>query len=262
MNIDFSLILLNLTVITGIVWAADKWLFSRRRSQNRHRDGSAMDTSGRRDPLIVEYSRFLFPVVLIVLVLRSFVAEPFRIPSGSMLPTLEIGDFILVNKFTYGLRLPVWNTKFISISSPHRGDVIVFRYPENPSIDYIKRVVGVPGDEISYQNKIVYVNGRPSSVLPEGQYPTPENLQFDRFNEDLAGVKHSILTYQGAPSIDFAVTVPAGKYFVMGDNRDNSKDSRYWGFMPEENLVGKAIFVWMNWQWGDWPKLSRVGTFN
>ncbi|HID48172.1 MAG TPA: signal peptidase I [Chromatiales bacterium] len=209
--------------------------------------------------MLVEYARFLFPVVLVVLVLRSFVAEPFRIPSGSMLPTLEVGDFILVNKFTYGIRLPVLNTEILDLGAPQRGDVIVFRYPENPSIDYIKRVVGVPGDEIAYYNKVLYINGKQAKQEPKMPYqPAFPNLK--RFREQLDGVEHDILVNVMYPAGDFIVTVPPDSYFVMGDNRDNSRDSRYWGFVPEQNLVGKAMLIWMNWQWGHWPELGRIGT--
>ena len=256
MNIDFSLILVVATFVTGIIWGLDNLLFAKKRKAS----GEADEETGKlKEPLLVEYSRFLFPVVLIVLLLRGFVAEPFRIPSGSMLSTLEIGDFILVNKFAYGIRPPVWNKKLIGIANPERGDVIVFRYPENPSVDYIKRVVGVPGDEIAYLNKVLYINGKKIEQEPLGVYQAGfPNLK--RFKEDLDGVEHDILVNIMAPAGDFVVKVPPNSYFVLGDNRDNSRDSRFWGFVPDENLVGKAFMIWMNWQWGHWPEWHRIGT--
>lgn len=256
MNIDFSLILLLATLITGIIWGLDALLFAKKRRAKGEVDE---ETGKPKEPILVEYSRFLFPVVLIVLVLRGFVAEPFRIPSGSMLSTLEIGDFILVNKFAYGIRPPVWNKKVIDIADPERGDVIVFRYPENPSIDYIKRVVGVPGDEVAYYNKVLYINGKRIEQEPLGVYQAGfPNLK--RFREQLGEVEHDILVNVMHPAGDFVVTVPENSYFVLGDNRDNSRDSRFWGFVPDENLVGKAFMIWMNWEWGHWPKWGRIGT--
>lgn len=256
MNIDFSLILLVATLVTGIIWGLDSLLFAKKRKA----EGEVDEKTGKpKEPILVEYSRFLFPVVLIVLILRGFVAEPFRIPSGSMLSTLEIGDFILVNKFAYGIRPPVWNKKIIDIDDPQRGDVIVFRYPENPSVDYIKRVVGVPGDEIAYFNKVLYINGKKMEQQPLGVYQAGfPNLK--RFKEDLDGVEHDILVNVMSPAGDFVVKVPPHSYFVLGDNRDNSRDSRFWGFVPDENLVGEAFMIWMNWQWGHWPKWHRIGT--
>ena len=256
MNIDFSLILLVATLVTGIVWGLDALLFAKKRKAGGEVDE---ETGKPKEPILVEYSRFLFPVVLIVLVLRGFLAEPFRIPSGSMLPTLEIGDFILVNKFAYGIRPPVWNQKIIDIADPQRGDVIVFRYPENPSIDYIKRVVGVPGDEIAYYNKVLYINGKRIEQEPLGVYQAGfPNLK--RFKEQMDEVEHDILINVMQPAGDFVITVPEKSYFVLGDNRDNSRDSRFWKFVPDENLVGKAFMIWMNWEWGNWPQWSRIGT--
>ena len=255
MNIDFSLILLLATLITGIIWGLDALLFAKKRQASGEVDE---ETGKPKEPILVEYSRFLFPVVLIVLILRGFVAEPFRIPSGSMLPTLEIGDFILVNKFAYGIRPPVWNKKIIDLSDPEHGDIIVFRYPENPSIDYIKRVVGVPGDEIAYYNKVLYINGKRIEQEPLGVYQAGfPNLK--RFREK-GEVEHDILKNVMHPAGDFVVTVPENSYFVLGDNRDNSRDSRFWGFVPDENLVGKAFMIWMNWEMGHWPEWSRIGT--
>ncbi|MGU9977397.1 MAG: signal peptidase I [Candidatus Oxydemutatoraceae bacterium WSBS_2016_MAG_OTU14] len=201
----------------------------------------------------------LFWVLLLVLIIRSFIIEPFRIPSGSMLPTLEIGDFILVNKFTYGLRLPVFRNKLIEIGQPSRGDVVVFKYPSNPAQDFIKRVVGVPGDVIRYLNKVVYVNDQASTyqAFPskqEGEYAT--GLQ-----EDLFGHEHLIQINPHSRSMGGKWVVPEGHYFVMGDNRDNSNDSRRWGFVPESHLLGRAFMVWMHWNWNGEKHLnfSRVG---
>lgn len=253
MNIDFALILVVGTLVTGIIWLLDHFFWAKKRPPVPE------DSDKTNEPVVVEYARFLFPVFIIVLVLRGFIAEPFRIPSGSMLPTLKVGDFILVNKFAYGLRLPVLNKKFIAISEPERGDVIVFRYPEDPSIDYIKRVVGVPGDEVAYYNKVLYINGKPAKQQPEGDLMI-DFYQYQQLEEQYEDVKHKILVNKMLPAADFVVTVPANKYFAMGDNRDNSRDSRVWGFVPEENLVGKAFLVWMSWRWGDWPELGRVGT--
>ncbi len=255
MNIDFSLILAILILVSGIIWAADAWFFAPRRS------GAENAAEEIKEPAIVEFSRFIFPVVLIVFVLRGFIAEPFRIPSGSMLPTLEIGDFILVSKFSYGIRIPVINRKIIDLGKPERGDVIVFRYPENPSIDYIKRVIGVPGDEIAYYNKILYINGKMAEQQPVGPY-AGGFLQYQRLTETLPDpkLKHDILHASSQAAQDFILTVPENGYFVMGDNRDNSRDSRYWGFVPDENLLGRAFFVWMSWEFGHWPKWRRIGT--
>ena len=253
MNIDFALILVVGSLVTGIIWLLDHLFWAKKRPAVP--EGS----DETNEPVIVEYARFLFPVFIIVLVLRGFVAEPFRIPSGSMLPTLKVGDFILVNKFSYGLRLPVLNKKFIPISEPSRGDVIVFRYPEDPSIDYIKRVVGVPGDEVAYYNKVLYINGKPAKQQAEEDIMI-DFFQYKQLEEEYDGVKHKILVNKMLPAADFVVTVPEGKYFAMGDNRDNSRDSRVWGYVPEENLVGKAFLVWMSWRWGDWPEPGRIGT--
>lgn len=201
---------------------------------------------------IVDYGRSLFPVILIVFALRSFVVEPFRIPSGSMLPTLHLGDFILVNKFSYGIRLPIIYQKIIPIGSPDRGDVMVFRFPEDPKVDFIKRVVGLPGDRVRVVGRNVTINGKKleQKLVEQGHqandlrggYPT------NRYLEQLGDVEHNILVRQGGRgSRGFEGVVPEGHYFVMGDNRDNSRDSRYWGFVPEQNLVGKAFLIWFSW---------------
>lgn len=255
MDYDFSFFLLVATVVTGLIWGSYLLYLKKQ--------GFAF--SEENEPLVVEYARSFFPIVLIVLVLRSFIAEPFRIPSGSMMPTLLIGDFILVNKFTYGIRLPVINTKIIELNEPQRGDIVVFRFPKDPTVDYIKRVVGVPGDKIVYQDKKLYVNGKPAPQVALGQYQGVGQGQdmtgAERFVEDLSGVNHDILVRPDAMSAEGVYTVPEGHYLMMGDNRDNSNDSRYWGFVPEENLVGKAFFIWMNWDWRNGGvSLGRIGT--
>ena len=259
MNIDFSLVLLIVVLVSGSIWAIDALFFAVKR--NIDETNEKLEKGFTNEPAVVEFARFIFPVVLIVFILRGFIAEPFRIPSGSMLPTLEVGDFILVSKFNYGVRIPVINKKIIDLGIPERGDVIVFRYPENPSIDYIKRVIGVPGDEIGYYNKILYINGKIAEQQPIGDYPYGySNLK--RFSEKLPNpeLNHHILVSNSQPASDFVFLVPEQSYFVMGDNRDHSSDSRFWGVVPDENLVGRAFFVWMSWEFGDWPKWHRVGT--
>ena len=241
MDFDFSFFLLAATVVTGVVWGSYLLLLRAK--------GEVFDEAN--EPWLVEYARSFFPVVLIVLLLRSFLAEPFRIPSGSMMPTLLVGDFILVNKFTYGIRLPVFNNKIIEINEPKRGDIVVFRYPKDPTVDYIKRVIGLPGDKITYQNKQLYVNDQPATQSLLGQYEGvgqgKDMTGAEHIKENLHGVNHSILVRPDALTAEGVYVVPQGSYFVMGDNRDNSNDSRYWGVVPEENLVGKAFFIWMNW---------------
>jgi signal peptidase I len=199
----------------------------------------------------VDYGRSLFPVIMIVFILRSFIVEPFRIPSGSMLPTLHLGDFILVNKAAYGLRLPIIYHKVISTGSPDRGDVMVFRFPENPKINFIKRVVGLPGDQIRVVGRTLYVNGNKTpQQLVDGNHQTKDRRAYisNRYLETLDEITHDILVRRGGRgSKGFDGVVPEGHYFVLGDNRDNSRDSRYWGFVPEENLVGRAFFIWMAW---------------
>jgi signal peptidase I len=210
------------------------------------------------DPMLVEYSKSFFPVILVVFLIRSFIAEPFKIPSGSMMPTLLAGDFILVNKFTYGLRVPILNNTFIEVNHPKRGDVFVFHYPPDPSIDYIKRVVGVPGDKIVYQDKQLYINGQKMDMtyLDDYQYESVglNQVHAKRYSEQLGDVKHDVLIEENSFSKEGGVEVPPGYYFAMGDNRDNSKDSRYWGFVPERNLVGKAFFIW--WNFDDFKRIG------
>ncbi len=255
MDYDFSFFLVLATFVTGIVWGVYILL-----QRNKIIDASAPE------PIIVEYARSFFPVVLVVLLLRSFLFEPFRIPSGSMMPTLLVGDFILVNKFTYGVRLPVLNTKIIEKGSPQRGDIVVFRFPKDPTVDYIKRVVGLPGDRIGYYNKQVFVNGAPVKQTALGEYiggSQAAGMEGESlFSEELGHVTHDILVRKSDPSArEGEFVVPSGQYFVMGDNRDNSNDSRFWGAVPEANLVGRAFFIWMSWDSGK-PGISfnRIGT--
>lgn len=267
MNINFPLILVLATLFTGIVWLIDRALFAAGRQA---RAAESKDPQQKekllKEPLLVEYSRAFFPVILIVLLLRSFLAEPFRIPSGSMMPTLLIGDFILVNKFSYGLRLPVLNTKFLDVSEPQRGDVVVFRYPENPSIDYIKRVVGLPGDHVAYHDKTLYINGKPIPKEPLGTYigfgAGAASTGSTLWLEHLDGVDHDILIRPDVRGPEPDLVVPEGQYFMMGDNRDNSRDSRYFGFVPEQNLVGKAFMIWMSWDGSDkavvWDRIGQM----
>lgn len=255
MDFDFSFFLVAATFVTGVIWGGYA-LFLKL---------SPPRAEQAKEPILVEYARSFFPIVLIVLILRSFLVEPFRIPSGSMMPTLLIGDFILVNKFAYGIRLPVLNKKIIDIGEPKRGDIVVFRYPKNPTVDYIKRVIGVPGDRIAYYNKQLYVNGKRVKQVSLGRYQgvgQGESMTgANHLSEDLSGVEHSILTQQGMPTVEGVYVVPEGQYFVMGDNRDNSNDSRYWGTVPEQNLVGKAFFIWMNWDWQNHGiGFDRIGT--
>jgi signal peptidase I len=253
---DFSLILFLLVCATGTIWALDRLVWSAARvraAKTLVQTGGGEEAVRRaqKEPLLVEYARAFFPVILIVFALRSFVVEPFRIPSGSMLPSLVVGDFILVNKFGYGIRLPVINAKIIKVGEPQRGDVAVFRYPRDPSVNYIKRIIGLPGDHIVYDNKKLYINGKMMPQGPATSYAVKLDgrLEYEtaRVTENLDGVKHSILL---SPRPDTSVSefdVPPGHYFVMGDNRDHSNDSRYWGFVPEANLVGKAFFIWFSW---------------
>lgn len=251
MDIDFPLVLVLLTFGTGIVWAGDRLLLAPRRLA-RQSEGSGVE-----EPWLVETSRSFFPVLAIVLVLRSFLVEPFQIPSGSMLPTLLVGDFILVNKYDYGVRLPVAGTKILDLGQPERGDIMVFRYPEDGKTNYIKRVVGLPGDKIQYRNKTLTINGEVVYEQFIANLP-PDAL----FQEQLGDVSHQILKTPLRPATLGAGewTIPEGKYFVMGDNRDNSNDSRFWGLVPDEMVVGRAFAIWMHWQSFDsLPSFSRAG---
>ncbi len=258
MNFDFAAFLMVAAAVTGVIWALDAAVWApRRRLQGAGGEaGTSAGAAAPREPLLVEYSRAFFPIILIVLLLRSFVVEPFRIPSGSMEPTLLPGDFILVNKFDFGLRLPAFDVKVLPVGEPTRGEVIVFRYPRNPSVDYIKRVVGLPGDHIAYRDKIVYINGKPQKQTVLGQYINEDGLPVpgvQERSERLGNVTHDILvytepTFQTYPCMPKGgYTVPPHHYFMMGDNRDNSNDSRYWCAVPEKNLVGRAFLIWMSW---------------
>ena len=298
---NFSLLLLILTVVTFAYWLAERLYFApRRRAAAAALEGEEVvrreqlarqgitevddRTSAARQSILMQpwwldWTAGLFPVILAVFILRSFLFEPFKIPSGSMIPTLLVGDLILVNKFHYGIRLPVINKKIIQNHDPQRGDVVVFRYPRDPSQDYIKRVVGVPGDEVSFRNQQLYINGTAQPLEPTpppGYYDEVTLRYYPEYVETLEGVRHDVLInpqsrpfYLPEDQISFphrencrysaeGVTckVPPGNYFMMGDNRDNSQDSRYWGFVPDENIVGKAFFVWMN-----FGNLKRIGTF-
>lgn len=295
---NFALLLFLATVVTGAYWLAERFYFlpQRRRAAQALLDADTQrraeldrmgiqkvdgDVAEARERLLMQpwwldWTAGLFPVICAVFLLRSFLFEPFKIPSGSMIPTLLVGDLILVNKFTYGIRLPVINKKITEGNPVQRGDVMVFRYPPQPSMDYIKRVVGVPGDEIAYLNKRLTVNGKPvdTTALPDF-FDADAMRYFKQFDEQLGAQRHRIIVNPDAPAFvqgasNFAgregcrysvegVTckVPEGHYFMMGDNRDNSLDSRYWGFVPEANIVGKAFFVWMN-----FGNLKRIGSFN
>ncbi len=295
---NFALLLLLLTTITFLYWLAERlWFLPRRRraaaaleaSDAARRaelkrmgidkvDGDVAEARARilAQPWWLDWTAGLFPVIAVVFVLRSFLFEPFKIPSGSMIPTLQVGDLILVNKYHYGLRLPVFNKKFLANHDPQRGDVMVFHYPVDPRVDYIKRVVGLPGDEVSYLNKQLRINGQLVPEAPDTDYYVKESVAYEKaFKETLGNVDHAILINPSRPAavvpiVDFphsdacrytseGVTckVPPGQYFMMGDHRDDSQDSRYWGFVPDENIVGRAFFVWMN--FGD---LSRIGSFH
>ncbi|QDW67435.1 signal peptidase I [Luteimonas granuli] len=244
----FEIGLVVLTFASGIIWLLDRLFFAKAR---RERAGLLDDG---RDPVVVDYAKAFFPILAVVLVLRSFVAEPFRIPSSSMMPTLLVGDFILVNKFAYGLRLPINNRKVVGIGLPERGDVVVFRPPAYPDQDWIKRVVGLPGDHIAYRDNVLYVNGEASAYQTIGQYVGKgrgeEMTGATLLSENLGGDgRHEVLEIESPLFASHGAgewTVPEGEYFVMGDNRDRSDDSRFWGTLPESQLRGKAFLVWMN----------------
>jgi signal peptidase I len=298
---NFALILFILLVISGAMWLLDMlWLKKTRQATARAAladfdarnagrvgvnaaalaaDRAAMEDRMTRRPWYLEYTASFFPVILLVFVLRSFFFEPFRIPSGSMIPTLQIGDLILVNKYQYGVRLPVVNKKIIEVGSPQRGDVMVFRFPHNTQQDYIKRVVGLPGDRIEYVDRRLTVNGQPVETVPLGRYFEEGRVQYySEFTEKLGAVSHRIILSESAMGVPImpsgphthpdscryrpdgrglACLIPPGHYFMMGDNRDNSEDSRFWGFVPDENIVGRAFFIWMN-----FGNIGRIGSFN
>ncbi|WLI91660.1 signal peptidase I [Massilia sp. R2A-15] len=297
---NFALILFVLMVITGVIWFLDLFVFAKQRrvaadaalaafdgrNAKLAADGIKTDNTSRaaieaallRQPTWIEYSGSFFPVIALVFFLRSFLYEPFKIPSSSMVPTLLIGDLILVNKYAYGVRLPVLNKKIIDVGDPQRGDVMVFKYPKDMSQDYIKRVIGVPGDKITYENKRLTVNDKPVAYSDMPDYLEEDSLELrQQYKEDLPNAPHSILTMKNRRTIDlqqvdsfpnreacvysyekFTCIVPEGNYFMMGDNRDNSADSRYWGFVPNKNIVGKAFFVWMSSKFN----LKRIGSIH
>ncbi|EKS9796247.1 MULTISPECIES: signal peptidase I [Burkholderia] len=296
---NFALILFVLVILTGVAWVLDKLVFLPKRRKaadsaieefdrqqsridKRFADENAAQTRSKlrdeklRQPWWLEYTASFFPVILAVFVVRSFVVEPFKIPSGSMVPTLLVGDFILVNKFEYGLRLPVTNTKITQGSPLSRGDVVVFRYPKDESVDYIKRVIGLPGDTVAYQDKQLTINGQPVPETPLPDFFDDERQNYAKqFEETIGNKKNAILNNPAVPpfvmgaydypfrdnctynSRGVICKVPPGHYFMMGDNRDNSADSRYWGFVPDQNIVGRAFFIWMN-----FSDLKRIGSFN
>lgn len=295
---NFALLLFIASVVTGLYWLAERFYFLPQRqravveleAQDAKRreglakigiaqvDGDIQETKVKllMQPWWLDWTAGLFPVIIVVFLLRSFLFEPFKIPSGSMIPTLLVGDLILVNKFTYGVRLPVLNLKVTEGNKPQRGDVMVFRYPPKPSLDYIKRVVGVPGDTVAYLNKRLTINGKPveTNALPDF-FDEDASQYFKQFEETLGDKPHRLLNdarrpafvagvekFDGMENCNYTVegvtcTVPEGQYFMMGDNRDNSLDSRYWGFVPDKNIVGKAFFVWMN-----FTNLKRIGGFH
>ena len=261
---DFAAVLLLAAVITGVIWLFDAKVARKRR------------TSDVAEPVVVDMARAFFPVIVVVFLIRSFWVEPFKIPSGSMKPTLLVGDFILVNKYTYGIRLPVINKKVVDINPIRVGDVVVFRYPADPSVDYIKRVVGTPGDKIVYRNKRLTINGTAAPFQPSGFYTDAELnfLRLPTYTEKLGEKSHQMMVVPAQPPVDlaqvkqfahrsnceynddgFSCTVPPGHYFMMGDNRDQSSDSRYWGFVPDDHVKGRAFLVWMN--FGDFKRIGN-----
>jgi signal peptidase I len=295
---DFSLFLFLCTLVSGLYFAADMFILLPRRRESAAREllefdrhnaapggrgpeaiateRHAMEERLSARPWWVEYTAGFFPVILLVFLLRSFLFEPFRIPSGSMIPTLEIGDLILVNKFEYGIRLPIVNRTVVQIGQPKRGDVIVFRYPYDTTQDYIKRVVGLPGDRIEYHNHALKINGTPVALSAMDRYYEPGRAQtYQQYGEKLGEIQHRVIwadgdgaqAYAAVPQTNpsacvysdggVACTVPDGSFFVMGDNRDNSEDSRFWGFVPDRNIVGHAFFIWMN-----FGNVRRIGSFH
>lgn len=240
-DINFPLILTLLTLISGFIVLLDKLYLRKRRTIN------LKDTASKKEPLLIEYAHSFFPIFLIVLVLRSFLAEPFRIPSGSLEPTLLIGDFIVVNKFIYGLRLPVLDNVVLEIKRPERGDIVVFRWPPDGATYYIKRLIGLPGDHIEYKDKILTINGKKMEQSFIEYTVNLDNQKVEKRTEKLLDVVHEMYVRPDFKSKDFDIVVPENSYFVMGDNRDGSADSRSWGFVPYENLVGKAFATWLSW---------------
>jgi signal peptidase I len=258
MIIDFSFILVAAALVTGVVWGVYAYAIKPQREK-----GLGKGELPSAEPLVVEYARSFFPIILIVLVVRSFIFEPFRIPSDSMMPTLLDGDFIFVSKYAYGLKLPVVNTQVVPVGDPQRGDVVVFRLPSDPSINYIKRLVGLPGDRISVRNDQLFVNGERIAVEFNGTYQKEDEYFGAQLGlERLGDGTHTVMYIPGREAADFDGMVPAGHYYFMGDNRDNSRDSRFpeVGFVPEGNLVGKAVRIWLNVKLPSGPVLwSRIG---
>lgn len=254
MNLDFERILFYVLVLTGVIVLFDVLYFAPKRKKQQ----------SDKLPFIVDYARSFFPILLIVFSIRSFAFEPFRIPSGSLKPTLLVGDFILVNKFDYGFRLPVLHTKILAMNEPQRGDIVVFREPPTESRDLIKRVIGVPGDKISYKDKVLYINGNEMPQQFE-KYSTDQDEDLPSWEvvqkqENLFGINHGIYQIPGRENDDFEIVVPEGKYFMMGDNRDDSADSRSWGFLPEENIIGKATRVLISFDTLKHPvRVERIG---
>jgi len=255
-SLDLELILVSLTALAGFI-ILTYWVLQRGKEK----------TPRNKQPFLVDYAKSFFPVLLIVILLRSFVAEPFRIPSGSMIPTLEIGDFILVKKYSYGIRLPVIHTKIFDIGEPKRGDVVVFRYPPHPKVNFIKRLIGLPGDEVVWTaDKKLIINGVAATYQSNGEHRTLDRggrkIEVAKLKETLPNDDPHDLILFPMPTRPGKFIVPEGHYFMMGDNRDNSSDSRFWGFVPEANLVGKASLVWMHWNWldgGDGFQGKRIG---
>lgn len=261
-HFDFEFLLVAAVAVSGVIWLIDSLTFAKKRAK-------LTQGHAAHEPILVEYAKSFFPVLLAVMVLRSFIYEPFRIPSGSMMPSLLVGDFILVNKYHYGLRLPVVHTKITEGEAAKRGDVMVFRFPEDERMDFIKRVIGLPGDHISYYNRRLVVNGKSLPVEFKETYPgrgtTKDSMKGGEvYNETIDDISHMMMTDEQVKfSANGELIVPEGQFFVMGDNRDHSNDSRFWGFVPEENLVGKAVTVWMSWDWrsgGSGLDVSRIGT--
>jgi signal peptidase I len=260
MSIDFPLILALAVLFTGGVWLVDSLFFARAR---RERVLSTPDAAPPAEPTLVEYSRSFFPVLFVVFVLRSFIVEPFQIPSSSMEPTLEVGDYILVNKYTYGIRLPVLRTKVLDIRQPERGDVMVFFPPHMNKTYYIKRVIGIPGDRITYRNRQLYVNGERVVQEPLATLPGGAGSSYRISSAEFGAEGHLVKDDLRRPARDFSVIVRPGHYFMMGDNRDNSSDSRVWGQVSERDIVGKAFAVWMHWDsLFSLPSFDRVGGIN
>ncbi len=258
MSINFPLFLVVATALTGLIWLIEAFFLKPRREAAAEGVPEPMKEEALKEPVVVEYSISFFPVLAIVLVLRSFLFEPFQIPTGSMIPTLEVGDFILVNKYTYGIRLPVIGTKVVDMEAPQNGEIMVFIPPHQDEY-FIKRVVGIPGDTVRYQDKVLYINGEKQEQTFVAQIP-PVNPRVLRYREKLGEVEHLI---ERNPYLDARVdewVVPEGHYFMMGDNRDQSSDSRYWGLVKEENIVGKAVAIWLHKKPGlRLPEFSRNG---